>query len=268
MSQYFEGLDYNSYCIQEGINSLPGIEINLDNYGDITRKTDKKWETIDPSNQVASPPELDDLIRLHFLVRKRRVRTIMEFGLGKSTSVFLDAISKNKMEFEIEVREKLRCSNAFEVHSVDNNAGWLAHTTNIHQENKLFHPHLCPVEVSTFNDRMCTYYHNLPNIRPDFIYLDGPDQFSAGSSIRGLTTAHPDRMPMAADILVIEHFLEPSTLILVDGRTANARFLKANFQRNWKYTYFSDFDQHIFELDEEPLGKWNQRAIAFTKDKI
>ena len=33
---------------------------------------------------------------------------------------------------------------------------------------------------------------------------------------------------MAADILAIEHFLVSGTLIVVDGRTANARFLKAN----------------------------------------
>ena len=29
---------------------------------------------------------------------------------------------------------------------------------------------------------------------------------------------------MAADILSIEHFLHPGTLIVIDGRTANARF--------------------------------------------
>ena len=68
---------------------------------------------------------------------------------------------------------------------------------------------------------------------------------------------------MAADVLSIEHFLLPGTLIVVDGRTANARFLRANFQRNWLYYHSEDFDQHFFELCERPLGIYNKRQIEF-----
>ena len=32
--------------------------------------------------------------------------------------------------------------------------------------------------MSTFNNRICTQYKNLPLCNPDFIYLDGPDQFN------------------------------------------------------------------------------------------
>ena len=109
---------------------------------------------------------------------------------------------------------------------------------------------------------------NMPNIRPDFIYLDGPDQYSSIGDLRGLHTRHPDRMPMAADILTIEHFLEPGTMILVDGRTANARFLKCNLQRNWDYVFLEKYDQHFFELNETPLGYWNKKAIEFTNSNI
>ena len=87
---------------------------------------------------------------------------------------------------------------------------------------------------SEFNGKLCTYYDNLPNISPDLIYLDGPDQFSSIGSLRGLSTRSSDRMPMFADILSFEHFLTP-TLIVIDGRSANARFLKSNLQRNWDY---------------------------------
>jgi hypothetical protein len=62
-------------------------------------------------------------------------------------------------------------------------------------------------------------------------------------------------------------FFLPGTLIAVDGRTANARFLKANFQRSWRYQYFKNFDQHFFELDESPLGVWNSRQMNFTSSK-
>ena len=70
-------------------------------------------------------------------------------------------------------------------------------------------------------------------------------------------------MPMAADILLFEHFLVPGTLIVVDGRTANARFLHTNLQRNWRYDYVPEFDQHFFELRERPLGRFNQAQIAY-----
>ena len=118
--------------------------------------------------------------------------------------------------------------------------------------------------MTTFNGRISTEYLKHPRVNPDFIFLDGPDQFSPKGSVRGLSTNHPDRMPMAADILTLEHFLIPGTLIIVDGRTANARFLKSNFQRDWDYSYFPEFDQHFFELVEEPLGPYNKDYLDFV----
>jgi hypothetical protein len=72
---------------------------------------------------------------------------------------------------------------------------------------------------------------------------------------------------MAADILAMEHFLLPRTLIVIDGRTANARFLKSNLQRNWKYSYYREYDQHFFELMEEPLGELNKIQIDYSLPK-
>jgi len=69
---------------------------------------------------------------------------------------------------------------------------------------------------------------------------------------------------MAADILVFEHFLTPGTLIVVDGRSANARFLCCNLQREWAYQYSEAMDQHFFELKEEPLGIYNKKQLEFS----
>ena len=38
---------------------------------------------------------------------------------------------------------------------------------------------------------------------------------------------------------------------------------KVNLQREWSYFYNADFDQHFFELIEEPLGVYNKRQIEF-----
>jgi hypothetical protein len=70
---------------------------------------------------------------------------------------------------------------------------------------------------------------------------------------------------MAADVLSFEHFLLPGCLIVIDGRTANARFLQTNLQREWKYTYQKNFDQHYFELKEEALGPLNQLQLNFSQ---
>jgi len=68
---------------------------------------------------------------------------------------------------------------------------------------------------------------------------------------------------MSADILAIEHFLLPGTPIVFDGRTENARFLKANLQRDWSYFHRKEFDQHYFELVEKPVGIYNKRQVDF-----
>ena len=70
-------------------------------------------------------------------------------------------------------------------------------------------------------------------------------------------------MPISCDILKIEYFLRPGTIIVIDGRTTNYRFLKNNLQRKWKS--FDDFenDQYFLILDEPPLGKLNAKQKKF-----
>jgi len=245
------GIELNSYIKKEG--------------GLTTKKVKDPFESVDIGNKVPFPVELDDLIRLHYLVTSRKVTTILEFGVGKSTKVFDHALNINKLEHNSYITENLRRSNLFECHSIDTSRKWIKKTK---QEFKTDHVtyHQTKCFISSFNGRICTMYKKLPNICPDFIYLDAPDQFSPKGNIRGISTRSPDRVPMAGDILAIEHFLLPRTLIAVDGRTANARFLRANFQRSWTYHYFRNFDQHFFELDESPLGIWNERQISFSLD--
>ena len=265
MMNHFSNLNYKDYFQNDMIDVHSFLGVDLKSYGVIEEKKLLKWESIDENNIIPLPAELDDLIRLHFLIRTRKVRTVLEFGVGKSSFIITDALNKNKIEHLDYVSNNLRVRNAFECHSIENNENWLSQCSKNINNNIIFKPHLCDLKVGDFNSRLCTYYMNMPNIRPDFIYLDGPDQYSSIGDLRGLHTRHPDRMPMAADILTIEHFLEPGTMILVDGRTANARFLKCNLQRNWDYVFLEKYDQHFFELNEAPLGYWNKKAIEFTK---
>lgn len=223
-----------------------------------------KWEPVDSNNKTPIRADKDDLVRLHFLIRFLKARIVLEFGVGKSTKIMVDAINLNELKYLNMVGQCLRVKEPFMVHSVDNSESWLDKINKEMQNTKNLVTYFSPCEMGIFNDRICTFYNKVPNIRPDFIYLDAPSQFGINGAIRGLSTEHPDRMPMAADLLALEYFLEPGTFIVVDGRTANARFLKNNFQRDWQYSYEEVFDQHFFYLGEEPLGIWNKAAIDFV----
>ena len=74
-------------------------------------------------------------------------------------------------------------------------------------------------------------------------------------------------MPMAADIIKIENYLIPGTIIVTDGRGANAELMFNNFQRKWLYYYDKDFDQHIFYLNSNSFGKINDNLLKFYKKR-
>jgi len=260
-----QDFNYYKYIIEHELNKLLNISEIPENPEEKIFKS--KNFSVDPKNSLPFPPELDDLARLHYIVLKRKVSTILEFGVGKSSSVFAHALLINKKKNKKFFLQNLRKTNLFEIHSVDNYKKWISECrNNIDQkyfDEGISNIHFSNLFTSEFNNRVCTFYKKLPNISPDLIYLDGPDQFSARKDVRGISTRNQDRFPMSGDILSFEHFLHPGTLIIVDGRTANARFLRANFQRKWYYSYSSKWDQHFFELLEEPLGKYNKEMIDY-----
>ena len=68
---------------------------------------------------------------------------------------------------------------------------------------------------------------------------------------------------MSCDILNFEYFYTPGTIIICDGRAANAKFLKDNFKRKWLYKNDKINDQHIFVLIDSPLGKYNNLQLKY-----
>ncbi len=175
----------------------------------------------------------------------------------------LFAASLRKVEEAAGSLSNYRRNNPYECHCVDNQKKYieLAKSRIDRSLEKYVAFHYSAVNMVMWNGRIATEYEKLPLINPDFIYLDAPDQFSVNSEVNGWSTRHKDMMPMACDVLKLEHFLTPKTIIVVDGRTANARFIKNNLQRSWSYKYCPDRDQHFFLLDEEPLGKYSAKII-------
>ena len=47
----------------------------------------------------AFPPDLEDLTRLHQLIRSRDCQTVLEFGIGFSSIIIADALMKNEGDY-------------------------------------------------------------------------------------------------------------------------------------------------------------------------
>ena len=263
MFHELESSGYESYIKLMDLNeTISGFGDK--NYVDSDTYFDRIKVNVDPQNEIPFNPELVDLVNLHYLCTSRNVITIMEFGCGYSTKIFDHALQVNKIRHQEYVEKSLRKNSPFVCHTLDNNKKWIKHTKNkFFLTNVQFH--YSKVRMKTFNDRICTLFDKIPNICPDLIYIDGPSQLGVKGNVNGITTSEIDRLPMAADVLSFEHFLLPGCLIVIDGRAANARFLRANLQRVWRYTYEKKFDQHFFELEEEALGPLNQLQLNFSK---
>jgi len=91
----FKKLNYNKYL--KDYPFYKDLGIDLRKYGKINRKIEQDiYSPVDKDNKIPYQPELDDLTRLHFLITSRKVTTILEFGVGKSSFVFNDALKINK----------------------------------------------------------------------------------------------------------------------------------------------------------------------------
>lgn len=196
------------------------------------------------NGQPALPPQKDDLERLYNIIIDNFIVTVLEIGCGYSTIVIEQALKENRIRWnELEKKPEMRNPNMFECHSIDNNDAWVEEV--IKYSSSCLYTIEC--EIESFNGMMCHRYNKLPPILPDLIYLDGPDPLSIW----------PINMPMSADLLYIEPILIPGTIVLVDGRTNNMRFLQRNLQRNWSYEYSPEEDYTLMVLEERRLGKIN-----------
>jgi len=250
-----------NFFIKKGLKSL--VELSKEKLPTVNQKISIK----------PYPPELDDLYNLYQYIVLNKRTTIHEFGSGWSSLIFNLALKYLKDQFVNDVKN-LRMNNPFELFIIENEKKFLnISKKRIEKFNKLLkikdpikvNCTFTDVEMTLFKDRICNQYKKLPCSNPDFIYLDGPDQFNVKKKINGISIGHKDMMPMNCDILKLEYFYTPGTIIVCDGRAANAKFLKDNFTRNWEYYNDKKSDQHIFYLNDPVLGKYNELQLKFYK---
>mgnify|MGYP001175870680 CR=1 FL=1 len=250
-----------NFFIKKGLKSI------------VTESKKKLISNNKSSSNAPFAPELKDLYRLYQFIILNKRTTIMEFGSGWSSLVFNLALYELKQKF-FRSSKSLRRGNLYELFVLENNKKYLGISKNrIKNYNNYLrikdpikiNYHFSEVKMTLFNNRISTHYQKMPLCNPDFIYLDGPDQFNIKGNINGLSTRHLDLMPMSCDILKFEYFYIPGTIIVCDGRGANAKFLKDNLKRKWKYKNDKINDQHIFVLIDPSLGKYNNLQLNYYR---
>lgn len=232
------------------------------------RKVKSHLITVSPKHKIPFEADLPDLCRLHWIVLSRKIINVLEFGSGFSTVFMADAQSILKKYFRN--IDGLRYEKQFHTYAIEESNYYSKITQDRFPTylKKFYSIIIGEAEITTYNNHYVSKFKNLPNISPDLIYLDGPSLYFTKKKLNGFSFSKINRVPMAADILYFEYFLEPGTVIVVDGRTANARFLKDSFKRKWKYYHDENGDCHYFELNEKPLGKYNIKKLKFCLENI
>tara|TARA_B100001059_G_scaffold235561_1_gene281637 strand:+ start:11072 stop:11923 length:852 start_codon:yes stop_codon:yes gene_type:complete len=226
-------------------------DTDFDIYGPITEK----------NNQYE--PEILDLARLYKLVKKKKPMTILEFGVGYSTLVMAQAIYENKKKLKNNSKiGKIRNTKKFKLYCVDTSKKWINNTKKSLPSHlkDIVNFSVSPVDTITHNSEVCHTYKFIPDVNPDFIYLDGPHPTDPKGKINNVSFKCIERTPISADVCLLESTLIPGSSIFVDGRTNNVRFLKRNLKRKYKFKWDRVGDTTLITLNEKFLGKLNKNS--------
>ena len=214
---------------------------------------------------LAYQPEINDLYFLYSLVREKAVVSVLEFGSGWSTLALAIALNENFVEFGDLHTKTIRHPNPFQLLTLDASEKWqgvalsrLTEMERLRVSSKVVTP-----QLGFFEGSYCHFNDFIPNFTPDLIYLDGPDHDQVTGEESGFKYDERFTPPMSADLLRIEPYLWPETIIVADGRTSNVRFLESRFKRNWQVLHDPFGDRSLFRINEPAFGIISEEHINF-----
>ena len=176
------------------------------------------------------------------------------------------ALHENQNSFAS--KYQVRHPNPFSIMTVEASTYWMDISMQRIQPKllPLVRPIISSPHLIEYEGKFCSFYENLPFYVPDIIYLDGPDPAQVVGKIDGFQSMEVHGFPMSADVLRIEHHLWPQTMIITDGRRANANMLQTMLKRNWQVLHDPYGDRTIFRLEESPLGRISDDHQKFRVD--
>ena len=180
-----------------------------------------------------------DLARLHRYVRKNKPFEILEFGCGQSTIIMAHALSCFSKNARLHVVE---ASPEWAQMVLERIPDHLKHYVKMNVSD---------AHVQLINNEICHVFETLPDIIPNFIYLDGPAATQVKGNHAGLTISNR-AFSISADPLFYEGALKPGFHMLVDGRIHNVHFLRRNLKRKYRFKHDRINRVSSFTLLPEP----------------
>lgn len=183
-------------------------------------------------NVLAEPGKLPlqhvDLLNLYWTVRRRKPRIILEFGIGDSTIFMAEALKRN---------------GSGTIIAIEANKQWLNHFHSRLPEHlsSFVMTQFSELEATTYKGEPCHRYVDAPTVKPDLMYLDGPDP-------RDVPGWPEDGHPIAADPLYLEPSFPPGFRLIVDTRLKNCEFLERHFTRKYRKHYDDIFKIVTYDL--------------------
>lgn len=210
------------------------IEDNAENFF----KKKKIIKYFSNGSQDEIPSVFFDLKNLYQEVTKRKPTCVLEFGVGFSSIAIAIALKENH-------------SKGFDGHLfvIDPEKKWISNTSKKfpNELKKFVTFKYSECKLSFFRGQLVSLFDDLPNICPDFIYLDGPNPDSVNGDSRGLDFKTYNRPIISADITLYESTSPNNLFILVDGRYRNVNFLQNNLLYDYKFFQNQVFKYSTFE---------------------
>jgi hypothetical protein len=168
----------------------------------------------------ALTPDYEDLWFLYRIIRERRPAAALEFGSGCSTAVIGAALAENGGGHLWSIEGDERWAEATR-HALP--AALADVVTVVH----------APVREDDRDIAGWSYAH-VPDVDPDFLYLDGP--------------VLTNERPVAFDPLDLEHRFRPGFVMVIDARRINSLYLRDRLVRRYRFTEMPW--RYMFELIE------------------
>lgn len=226
------------------------------------------FQTFNQEGSSAFPIDVYDLTRLHKIITSLKIISVLELGSGESTRIMADALRINKKNyFNESLLMKIRKKDKFKIHSIETEKKYLQITEKKTKTLQKYVKYYYTGAIQTqYNNNICGRYKTIPSVSANLIYIDGPSPYSyKEKNFNYIDLGSPEITNITCDLLLMEPYLLPGTVVIFDGLTNNAYFNIQRLKRNWLWKHNLKFDYTIMALTDKPLGIHNINELKFQK---
>lgn len=191
-----------------------------------------------PYELFLSSEKRADVSRLAFLALKQPIGDILEFGSGVSTLILAFCCQRNDKKYG---------HHGF-VHCLEADLKWqkvVERELERHDLTKYVKFHHSTPRITNYDTTPVMSFDTLPNVQPNFVFVDGPRWNQAVGSFKGILAS---ASISCLDLLFYEATFPAHTKIIIDGKLNFVKFYEKNLKRTYRQKVFHLFDQTEFKL--------------------